>query len=229
VAAHYYEEEQKMNKSNTDNNNPHTPASLVPVIGALERTYDIFNRDIFDGDLSRIVIAISRRGAKNCSGWFSISKVWRDSNENYHEINICPESLYRPIEDICEILLHEMCHFYAAQKGIQDCSRSSQYHNKKFKMCAEQHGLLVEKHPSRGYATTSLKSETLEYIKSLDLTEFHLFREERRPIPTEKKSSSARKFVCPAPKCPLIAYIKKKACGGLMCTEHKVELIEEIR
>ena len=97
-----------------------------------------------------------------------------------------------------------MCHLSNLQQGIRDCSRSSQYHNKKFKLTAERHGLIVDKHPSYGFAYTSLKPETLKYIKSLDLSSFDLYRDVNGvPNTTEDsdddaitRTSSTRKYVC---------------------------------
>jgi hypothetical protein len=91
-----------------------------------------------------------------------------------------------------------MCHCYNSQNGIKDCSRSNQYHNKEFKKTAERFGLNVEKDASRGFSNTSLKPKTLEYIASLNLIAFDLYRLEKNKDNNndEKKPSSTKKFVC---------------------------------
>jgi len=179
----------------------------------------VFNKHLFDSALSTAVITLSQRGTRAASGWFSIDRVWEDGRkETYHEINICPEELNQPIEHICAILLHEMVHLYCALNGIKDCSRGSQYHNKEFKIYAERHGLSVQKHSAYGYAITALTPKTLDYIRSLDLKAFDLFRKERmsmrfgddgsedsadddesgdEPEKTHPRTSSTRKYICP--------------------------------
>jgi len=185
--------------------------------------------------LENVVFTISQRGMRVASGWCSCDRVWEDGrSERYYEINICPEEFNRPIEDISEILLHELVHLDNALKGIPDCSSKSQYHNKKFKQTAEQHGLNVEKYSYYGFVKTSLKPETLEFIKSLSISNFDLFRNPYARVDNESEAdakdtepkrptSSTRKYVCP--KCDLSVRATKEVrvrcddCGELMVQE----------
>ena len=184
------------------------PTSLAPIIQRLDELFQVFNERFFESALSKPVIAMSkgrRSSTHHTLGWCSLEEVWINGEEMHYEINVCPEFINRPIEEVCETLLHEMCHLSNALNNIQDCSRSSQYHNKNFKVCAEKHGLNVEKDSARGFFITTLKPETLEFIKTLDLEKFNLHRigateisgvnenEEKQP----KKKSSTRKYECP--------------------------------
>lgn len=172
--------------------------SLSPIIQELENLFQNFNSKFFDSALPKPIISLSQKGTRKAAGWCTREKVWTDgSNEQHYEINICPENLNVPIDEICGILLHEMCHLYNTENGINDCSDTSQYHNKKFKECVEKHGLKVEKHENRGYATTSLKPETLKYIQTLDLKIFDLFRDGGKSKTKEKAASSTRNYRCP--------------------------------
>jgi predicted SprT family Zn-dependent metalloprotease len=172
-------------------------ASIAPIINELEKLFAIFNEHLFESALSTAVITMHKKGNSNANGWCTHEKDWEDGKgARYFEINICPEYINRPIEEICATLIHEMCHLYNSLNDVQDCSRSSQHHNIKFKECAEKHGLNVEKHPSRGYASTSLNPETREFIKTLDLTAFDLFRDSKTNKKATKKSST-RKYICP--------------------------------
>jgi len=94
-------------------------------------------------------------------------------------------------------------------------------------ICAENHGLIVEKDKKYGYCKTSLKDETLEFIKSLNLKDFELFRnpiiktngdfdndndvegsedDDSEDTPTRKHSS--RKYICPT--CPKVSFWASK-------------------
>ena len=195
---------------------PKTP-SITPVVNALDALFEKLNDKFFESALSKPVITLSEEGRKNAYGWFTIDKVWQDGQRgDCHEINICPEYLYRPIEDICETLLHEMVHLKNFQDGVKDYSRSGSYHNKKFQQCAEKHGLYAEQVGNYGYVKTSLKPETVNFIKSLNIEAFELFR--KKAIKTrintedddvsddvgvddadaedEPKPSSTRKYIC---------------------------------
>ena len=195
----------------TEINVPHNDASVAPTIEALERIFDRFNKRFFNSALLKPTITLSQKGTKmaKTQGWCTEEKVWvrtRDGQEvdRHHEINICPEYLNRPPEEICETLLHEMVHLYNITNGIKDCSSNGQYHNKQFKTSAKAHGLIAEKVRNYGYAKTSLNPEAAELIKRLDLTAFVLYRDSMRKDTTgssssQPKQSSTRKYVCP--KC----------------------------
>ena len=194
-----------------ENSPPRNDASVAPTITALEGIFDSLNKRFFNNALLKPTITLSQKGTKTAKtqGWCTEEKVWvqtRNGQEvdRHHEINICPEYLNRPPEEICATLLHEMVHLLNTINGVQDCSSNGQYHNERFKTSAEAHGLNVEKVRNYGYAKTSLKPETVKFIKSLDLTAFVLYRDSMRKDTTgssasQPKQSSTRKYVCP--KC----------------------------
>lgn len=198
--------------------------SVAPIVRELEIVFDNFNAHFFDSALLTPVITLSQKGTKSAKGWCTEKKVWaqtggNDSAEKFYEINICPEYLNRPIEEIAEIMLHEMVHLFNIIHGIQDCSSNGQYHNKHFKESAEQHGLNVERVQNYGYAQTSLKQETIDFIRSLDLTAFDLYREGAQKsvelVKITRKPSSTRTYVCP--KCKTLIRATKKVqvrCDG---------------
>ena len=202
-------------RNNPNKASPKNP-SIKPIVEVLEQLYEKFNKKFFDSELSKTVITLSEVGRRKAYGWFTVLKVWQDAEEvRYHEINICPEYLNRPIDEICGTLLHEMVHLKCSQDGIQDCSRSGQYHNKTFKLYAEKHGLNVLKTEKYGWADTSLKAETLEFIQILKFEAFELFRnlhfssdsvesddEDEKDSEGTSKPSSSRRYVCP--ECSLI-------------------------
>ncbi len=186
---------------------PLTNPSIAPIIKALEDLFKIFNDKFFNSALLKPVITLSQKGTKSVRGWCTAEKVWEDRRaEKYYELNICPEFLKNPIEEVCETLLHEMAHLKNVIDNIPDCSSGGQYHNKNFKMSAENYGLTIEKHPRYGYSITSLKPETLEFINGLNLSVFDLFRNEQIEADAETakkpKKSSTRTYICP--KCETI-------------------------
>jgi len=113
---------------------PITTPSIAPIVNALDSLFWQLNDKYFESSLSKCVIAISEKGRRNAYGWCTCDKVWQGDAERHYEINICPEYLNRPIEDICETLLHEMIHLKNLQDNINDTSRNGFYHNKEFKI-----------------------------------------------------------------------------------------------
>jgi hypothetical protein len=198
--SHIKKEKEKMvEKVNNTQDNP----SVAPIVKIFDDLFGMFNTKYFESALSKPVISISQKGTRKAMGWFTTKRVWKNGNNNdeYFEINICPEYLYEPIAEVCITLLHEMVHLCNALNDIKDCSRQSQYHNKSFKDCAERHGLRVDGDKYRGFSETSLTPETLRFIQSLDLTTFSLFRntvkDKESGEENGRKSSSTRKYICP--------------------------------
>lgn len=202
-------------------NDPRSP-SVAPILKELDHLFYAFNKKFFNNALSKPVITLSQKGTKAAKGWCTEKKVWiqtegDSSSDRFYEINICPEYLNQPIEEICGVLLHEMVHLFNMMNGIRDCSSSGQYHNKFFKESAEQHGLNAEKTTRYGYAQTSLKPGTNEFIKQLNLTAFDLYRDsvsvQKMPQGSEntasaKRASSTRTYICP--KCNMLIRATKK-------------------
>lgn len=187
-------------------------------LSKIESLFSIFNQHFYNNGLNPAIIAVNPRGNKKASGWCSKDKIWKsgitgsDENEKrFYELNICAENLAGSFEEISEILLHEMVHLYDLQHDIQDTSRSSQYHNKKFKEAALAHGLNVEKDPARGFSNTSLNEEAKKFIETLDKKTFDICRD--MPTPKESARQSTIKLVCP--KCGYKARVTKE--GKLIC------------
>lgn len=57
---------------------------------------------------------------------------------------------------------------------MQDCSRGNTYHNKKFKECAESHGLEVAHHERYGWTVTTPSLELLDFIEGQGWTALNM-------------------------------------------------------
>ena len=195
--------------------------SLKPVLEQLESLFSRFNERFYNGELQRPVITVSPDTTKGAYGWCTAWKAWSTrekvldlskatpeeleamKDDGFYEINICAEHLSRPFDQIAETLLHEMVHLHNLQEGVQDTSRGGTYHNKKYKVAAEAHGLTVEKHEKYGWTKTTLNEEAQAFVDSLQDRKFQLYRK-----PTlkglggkSKTKQSTRKYVCPVCGC----------------------------
>lgn len=189
--------------------------SLKSVIEQLENLFSKFNKKFFNGELETPIITCSPDTTKGAYGWCTSWKAWKQEgqeSDGFYEINMCAEHLNRPFEETCETLIHEMVHLINLQNGIQDTSRSGMYHNKKFKVTAEEHGLVIKKDAKYGWCRSSLSEEALEYVKSLDGQAFTLVRS-RVPKVKGKSSSSSKKYTCPG--CGSIVRATKEL--NIMC------------
>jgi hypothetical protein len=187
--------------------------TITNIVKELEKMFSIFNNKFYNGEVQTPVITVHQDGGQSCYGWCTTSKCWKYTNEEkgenaYYEINITAEYLTRPFNDICATLLHEMVHLFNQQNEIQDCSRGGSYHNKNFKIVAEEHGLLIDKDEKYGWTKTSLQEDTKDFIKETwkDL-KFDLYRTGGLKSGVEKvkgkSKSNSKKYVCPS--CGIIA------------------------
>lgn len=198
----------------------------IGTVAFLGKLYDFINKHMFGGELVKPVITVQVDSRNKAYGWWSLQKVWKESkdDEGVHELNMCAQYLNRPIENIAETMIHEMCHQFASVHNLQDCSRSGVYHNKLFKQIAESHGLNVVKVDKIGWSQTSLTSETANIIRK-----FVTHNEEnviyRSPLSTNTtiKSSSTRKYVCPC--CHTSVRATKQV--NIMCADCNEYMIEE--
>lgn len=186
--------------------------TIIEAVKILENYFSIFNEKLFENELSKPVITISPDTTRGAYGWCTGWKAWKDSDgteEGYYEINICAESLDRPIVEVCGTLLHEMVHLLNISLGIKDCSRGNTYHNSKFRDAAREHGLIVKYVTSYGWALTQLNEETENFVKSFATESIPIYRAR---LKKGKNKCSSRKYVCPI-------------CGESIRSTHETYLI----
>lgn len=204
------------------------------VAGYLNKIFDLLNEEFFESALSRPTITI--QSTPRAYGHFSLREdTWVSKLGGTHEINIGAGTLARPIEEVAATLLHEMVHYWNYEQGIQDCSRSNTYHNRRFKEAAESRGLIVKHSDKYGWSHTSPAETLLEFVIENDLTDILINRNEfsgfqiggtgthsGTAVPTTPKKSSSRKYICPC--CGMSVRATKVVNIG--CLDCGVKMIE---
>lgn len=166
-------------------------------VKTLEDLFNKFNAQLFNSEIETPVITISPDTTSGAYGWCTTQKIWKSSEEEYYEINICAEHLNRQFNEVCATLIHEMVHLHNIGNEIRDTSANGRYHNKKFKETAEQHGLVIEKDAKFGWTITKLHDDTAKWIEAnIEYKGFDLARAKK-----EKKSASKKSkynyYMCP--------------------------------
>ena len=80
--------------------------------------------------------------------------------ELVHELLVGGEGLARGPADVFTTLLHEAAHALALAREVADTSRDGRYHNKRYKILAQELGLEVQRDAQQGFSTTSLTALT---------------------------------------------------------------------
>lgn len=141
--------------------------SMSRLVNQLEKMFRLLNADFFNNALDTPIITVT----PTSKAWahYTPWNAWESKDEHKREINIASGTLNRPLESICASLLHEMCHMYNdTVLNTTDVSRGNTYHNKYFKRTSEQHGLIVERHPTYGYCITSPSERLYEWLLDHD-------------------------------------------------------------
>lgn len=191
----------------------------------LEQSFEKLNKLYFNSSLPKVIITIQSSPKSN--GYITVNEVWKDNIHTYHEINISAEHISRPIENVLATLVHEMVHLYCMVNNIKDVSNGGRYHNRRFKEEAEKRDLIIEKVKYIGYSKTSPSERFIRVLKENGLYEnINHYRntETLTSLPTGKKKSSTRKYVCTI--CGNTVRATKDLniiCGDCMQTMVKVE------
>ena len=215
--------------------------TILSAVDELQRNFKMLNGIYFGGELERPVITILADSTSGAYGWISVNKVWSSKdNQWFREINLCAEYLNRSPELVITTLLHEMCHLYNIQHGVQDTSRGGTYHNAKFKDVAERCGLVVGKSEKYGFCITTPSDELIELVR--EKTRAGCFKLERmktyrdgtpkttttgadgKERTTSRTKQSMKKYACP--DCGLIVRASKDVSGKIMCLDCGVVFVE---
>ncbi|MGN0819032.1 MAG: SprT-like domain-containing protein [Christensenellaceae bacterium] len=198
----------------------------IETVKLLNNTFDFINDRFFANELQKVVITVQADEKNKAYGWFSLKKVWKENADDIgaHEINISAQFLNRPLIDICETMLHEMCHLYASQNNLKDCSRSGTYHNKLFKQIAETHGLKCECVATIGWSATALTDDSKIVLQTfLDNNSDSVIYRLPKVSGVKVKSSSTRKYICPV--CGMSVRATKEV--RLICADCNEPMTEE--
>lgn len=218
--------------------------TIMSAIDELQRCFRGLNKLYFNNELEDVIITIQTDPRKQAYAWISAAKTWNDKTDNwYHEINIVAEWLNRDPSDVCASLLHEMCHLWNQQRGIQDCSRGGSYHNERFKEVALTHGLVCEHHKTYGWTITRPTEELKEWVDKNVRKGCFRFQKmltwadgtpkkpkesgdnsKGGPAVEKKGKSNIIKYVCP--KCGMICRTSKNADNKLVCWPCTVETMK---
>jgi hypothetical protein len=203
--------------------------------------FKLLNAAYFAGELERPVITIHTDVTSGAYGWISVNKVWSTKeNDWFREINLCAEYLTRPPEQVVTTLMHEMCHLYNLQRGVQDTSRGGTYHNKSFKAAAEGRGLIVERDGTYGFCITKPSPAFAQLVREncragcFKLARAKTYRDgtpkvtrtgnDGKEKTVSRTKQSYRKYVCPhcgmAVRATRDVYVKCGDCDMRMEKEH---------
>lgn len=197
-----------MSKTTSSKTNGRNAKSVDPTaaqFGAYRAMYDYFNRVLFAGTLSPVLLNFSRASA-NTLGFFA-PKRWARGANSLHEISLCPAFLaLRPAKETASTLVHEMVHAWQEEHGKPGRGR---YHNQEWADKMKSIGLQPTATgepdgPETGDSMTHLIVKRGPFDRAFDAmpkacelpwTSFE------RTTEKKKRAPSKVKFTCPACAC----------------------------
>lgn len=113
--------------------------ATLEVYEELQSVYDIYNQELFNGELPGVLLVITRK--RNSKGFYSPARYANKDGVLADEIAMNPEFfLVRSVEEVLSTLVHEMCHQWQFNFG-KDVKAG--YHNKEFSVKMESVGLIT--------------------------------------------------------------------------------------
>ena len=115
-------------------------------------------------DVPDVVVAVASgsqgRGRSVRRGHFGPDR-WERAGVWMPELFVGAEGLAAGARDVLSTLLHEAAHGIAIAREISEASDNGRYHNKKYKVLAEEVGLAVARHERLGWSLTTITDETV--------------------------------------------------------------------
>jgi hypothetical protein len=178
----------------------------LPLVVQLERVFTIFNRVLFEGELSMPTHVIQPEK----------KVVFRWSDSSNHMVVGRKFSTVKTAGDLLERYLHEMVHMWNHHVKRVDCT-INQYHNRHFAEVAQNRaGLHVAKHKTQGWSITAFESKRKAFtaptagavarrndaIKSisLDMAVIEAARLYMQKVGSGRSKQFFLKYVCKCPK-----------------------------
>lgn len=193
--------------------------------GELEKAFRLMNEYFFNGELPTPILTVIP--TPRAYAHYVPADIWNAKGEGKREINIASGTLDRPLENILASLLHEMVHEYNdVILNVQDVSNGRMYHNGRFKLAAEAHGLIVTRSEKYGWSHTEPGDELLEFVLEHDeLREIELCRANPALVSvTVGGHTSNGDGLTPLP--PVKTHHRKYACP---CCHNSVRATKEVR
>jgi hypothetical protein len=149
---------------------------------------------------------------------------WQVRADQRAEVMISGEALRLTPAEVLAVILHEAAHALACTRGIKDTSRQGRYHNKQFKLHAEQLGLTAEHDQRNGWSASKITHHAEQaYASQIDaLAEaMTLWRRAETTGPATRRNTNLIAASCPCGRSIRVAAstlaeapITCQACDG---------------
>jgi hypothetical protein len=114
--------------------------------------------------LDEVLTVVGDTRSQRTLGGFAKERWRLDSGSVLHQIFVSGKHLSSDPEEVAHTLVHELAHLLAHVRGLRDCSNRGRYHNRRFKVCAEELGLIVRRGSQHGFYTEGLSARLREHL-----------------------------------------------------------------
>jgi hypothetical protein len=170
-----------------------------------------------------IILASGTESRQPRWGHFASGR-WQVHADERAEVMISGEALRLTPAEVLAVILHEAAHALAHARGIKDTSRQGRYHNKQFKIHADELGLTTEHDQRNGWSASKVTHDTEHaYTAQIDALAqaMTLWRRAERTGPATRRNTNLIAASCPCGRSIRIAAstlaeapITCQACDG---------------
>jgi hypothetical protein len=170
-----------------------------------------------------IILASGTETRQSRWGHFASGR-WQVHADQRAEVMISGEALRLTPAEVLAVILHEAAHAFAHARGIKDTSRQGRYHNKQFKLHADELGLTAEHDQRHGWSASKITHYAEQaYAAQIDaLAEaMTLWRRAETTGPATRRNTNLLAASCPCGRSIRVAAstlaeapITCQACDG---------------
>jgi hypothetical protein len=132
-----------------------TDTPMKPILDALNECLKAIRTK--HPEVPNAILVIGPASQKNYGHFAPAS--W-DGKAPQNEITLNGEGLLRGAEATLGTLIHECAHALAFTRDVKDTSRQGRFHNKRFKVVAEELGIEIQHDKAIGWSITTLPKDT---------------------------------------------------------------------
>jgi hypothetical protein len=170
-----------------------------------------------------IILASGTESRQPRWGHFASGR-WYVEHDERAEVMISGEALRMTPPEVLAVILHEAAHALACARGIKDTSRQGRYHNKHFKIHADELGITVDHDDRNGWSASKItdyaEQAYADQLRAL-AEAMTLWRRAETTGPTARRNTNLIAACCPCGRSIRVAAstlaeapITCQACDG---------------
>lgn len=211
--------------------------SAAEIIAKTSAMFDSLNGHFYQDELPHPTIEVKFASENKHHRSYNPCEIRSLDSIAKFVLRVYDEYIFLSATDAAANMLHEMAHLYNRIHAIKDVSGSAFYHNKRFKITAETHGLCCSYSDKYAWAITTLADDAQAWLSQQAIShEFSVFQDaanvpeviERIHIWSILKAAPMRASASKRAANSLCEIINRRIEQGVSNVEDELDFCEEL-